>query len=373
MNAVGTVFMARNEKRSPLICNPENICPIDLSKPASTQSAQPKLGDTASVDTSGSCERSSDRHLSPLKTIHSNALPAKRVKRENSDALLGERHKYTSKFALFCEDCQVCLTSVTSLREHQLGKKHLSLVRAKLRALVDAVPFERTTDLDAGKEHSDENPGPKKSQFHPENELKDPFVRPADPNVSLAHFCHLCKVPLPDRSVIDAHIKGRRHQALMCALTTDRDHSNQSDSLLPPADDLEYPANTARSVSISIRGDDCRREFVENWVSDVAPHTAPTLDLNSVESVNQLDIKSVLKRVCLTQIISLLGAAHEVQLPASLSDEQLLAIISTKCTDYLCASSDKDDQSTTSWAPLAKLIQNNLLLCWCQQLTSLQS
>lgn len=351
---------------SAAISDQENVNPIDLSRSPAKKSAPFKCNETFRVNNDQGSSRSSVRLRSSLEAIHSNAESAKKLRMENSNALAQEKQEDISNPVVFCNECNIGLTSLTSLREHELGKKHLATVKAKARGVVDSALNGILTNPVENSRVSIKSPFPKTSQFPPEN---DPFIRQVDSfesSLLLPHtqFCELCRVPLPDPSSIEAHIKGRKHRTHLRLMNSVDNQSCQSDSVPPSAVDPEGPTTNTFSPA---KEDDCRQKFVENWVSTV---NTPTV---SAGSACQLDVRHVIRRICLTQIFSLLGSTGIVQSHSPLSDEQLLAMINSRCTEFLCASNCQCDSSADSSGSLVRLVQNNLLLCWCQQLRSLDN
>lgn len=350
---------------SAAICDQENVSPIDLSRSPAGKSAPFRCNENFLANNGQRSSRSSVRHRSSLEAIHSNAESAKKLRMENSNALLQEKREDISNPVAFCNECQIGLTSMTSLREHELGKKHLAVVKAKARGVVDCASNRVFTNPDEDDRISVKSP-PKTSQFPPKN---DPFIRQVDSfesSLLLPHtqFCDLCRVPLPDPSSIEAHIRGKKHRTHLRLMNSVDNRSCQSDSVPPSAVDPEGPTTNTFSPA---KENDCRQKFVENWVSTV---NTPTV---SAGSAYQLDVRHVIRRICLTQIFSLLGSTGIVQLHSPLSDEQLLAMINSRCTEFLCASNCQCDSAADSSDLLVRLIKNNLLLCWCQQLRSLDN
>ncbi|VDP69655.1 unnamed protein product [Echinostoma caproni] len=315
-----------------------------------------------------------------MKHIDSNTIPAKKIKRELS-LTPHEEQSEDCKIELICEPCQVKLTSMTSLRQHQSGKRHMAVVNARMQQQVFA-PDKNFTDVDdrnsilsATAAHSADKP-----ELITPMDLNDPFIRPGDNSQGsamftplMAYFCHLCNVPLPDRLSIALHIKGRRHQSLLRSLSANQNKENQL--VTPP---LEVNNTVCRSntpfydnpSTIVPREDEMKQKFVETWVSNATPHSDSGPNVTPLSAIDPLAIKNTVRRVCLTQILSLLGAQLETGQATALPDNQLLALISRKCTDSLYASNDLDENSSCS-PLLTKLIQSSLLMSWCQQLTSL--
>ncbi|KER27645.1 hypothetical protein X801_01036 [Opisthorchis viverrini] len=228
----------------------------------------------------------------------------------------------------FCEICKKRLNSLISLRQHESGKRHQKALTTSV-AMSPASSFGEDSVSSSNNRHSPTRyPLKGRTNLVDTLGLEPPFFAERSPTKNL--------------------------------LPHSRQNTNVPDQITPLGSAVM----------------DCCEKKLEN---DIPPRIDPEpITVSSRSSMCGLKVRDVLKRVCLTQMISLLSDQTGTPLPVSnsLEDEQILLQTLTSlcnCTLSNRSSNNYFDETLVESRFLSpnQLARDFLLLSWCQQLAML--
>ncbi|TGZ69306.1 hypothetical protein CRM22_003796 [Opisthorchis felineus] len=258
---------------------------------------------------------------------HSENNRAMTVERSSSNHRL-DVIEVDGKGCYFCKICKRQLNSLISLRQHESGKRHQNAL-ATSAAMSPASSFGEDSVSSSHHQHS-------------------PTRHPLKDRSNLLDILGLEPSFFAERSMTKN------------LLPHSRQNPNVSDQITPLGSTVM----------------DCLEKKLEN---DIPPRIEPEpITISSRSSICGLKVRDVLKRVCLTQMISLLSDQAGSPLPVtnSLEDEQiLLQTLTGLCNGTLSNRSSNNyfDETSVGSRVLSpnQLARDFLLLSWCQQLAML--
>ncbi|KAF8564137.1 hypothetical protein P879_07119 [Paragonimus westermani] len=308
-----------------------------------------------------------------------------------------------------CKPCQMRLTSLTSLREHEAGKRHQQVIAGQRRPR--APPNDSATSS-----CGDENVG-STILSSISNKLTDAESvqdskhqkRSFSATSSAPFFCEVCEVYLPHTSALETHVMGKKHRATLLACehiptmpphasryeatgvsklgNTNSDKENYNPILdrcsSTKSCDFEQPPPTQKHFRTGPDDrfiDACSDHMSSHSTVSPLPqsHSRACGESNLPPFVVQcLDMKTILKRVCLTQIITLLNDSNNLPCPALPNElwadnSDLLSLLDFVCRQSFISPPSRRSVDTTASShpvsPCEQLARNFLLLSWCQLL-----
>ncbi|KAF5394199.1 hypothetical protein PHET_12063 [Paragonimus heterotremus] len=315
-----------------------------------------------------------------------------------------------------CKPCQMRMNSLTSLREHEAGKRHQQVIAGQRR------PRAPPSDL-ATSSCSDENVSSTilssiANKLTDVESIQDPKLQKRSFSVTpnAPFFCEACEVYHPHISALETHVTGKKHRAASSVyehiptvpprtssnevtgvpklgnVSSDKENYNPDLNRCSSAKscDSEHPFSTQKhSWTVPhdrfCRSTDACSDYVSSHTT-VNPlphsHARPCMENNLSSLVaRDLNTKTILKRVCLTQIITLLNYSNNLPCPtlpneSRTDNSDLLSLLDFICRQSFISSLSRRsvDTTTSSHAdsPCEQLARNFLLLSWCQQLTMLE-
>ncbi|KAF6774665.1 hypothetical protein AHF37_05484 [Paragonimus kellicotti] len=336
---------------------------------------------------------------------------------QSSEKVSGEKLVDASlRNGVTCRPCQMRLTSLTSLREHEAGKRHQQVIagQRRPRASPNDLPTSSCGDENVSStilsSVANELTDVESSQ-DPKHQKRSFSVTPNAP-----FFCEVCEVYLSHTSGLETHVTGKKHRAALSVyehiltvpphascnevtgvpnlgnISSDKENCNPHLDRCSSAKscDFEHPPPTQKHSRTVPRDRSCRStDACSDYVfshSTVNPlphlHARPCKENNLPPFVAQdLDTKTILKRVCLTQIIALLNDSNNLPCPAlpnepRTDNSDLLSLLDFICRQsFISPLSRRSVDNTASSHAVSsceQLARNFLLLSWCQQLTMLE-
>ncbi|KAA3677343.1 uncharacterized protein DEA37_0011306 [Paragonimus westermani] len=311
-----------------------------------------------------------------------------------------------------CKPCQLRLTSLTSLREHEAGKRHQQVIAGQRRP---RAPPNDVPTSGCGDENVDSTIlSSISNELTDAESVQDPKHRKRSFSVTpgAPFFCEVCEVYLQHTSALETHVMGKKHRASLLAcehIPTVPQHASRNgatgvsklgntnsdkENYNPILDrcsstkscDFEQPPPTQKHFRTGPddRSIDAGSDHMSSH-STVSPlpqsHSRACEESNLPPFVvRNLDMKTILKRVCLTQIIALLSDSNNLPCPTLPNEpwtdnSDLLSLLDFVCRQsFISPLSRRSVDTTASSHPVLsceQLARNFLLLSWCQLLAML--
>ncbi|KAF7261282.1 hypothetical protein EG68_01346 [Paragonimus skrjabini miyazakii] len=315
-----------------------------------------------------------------------------------------------------CRPCQLRLTSLTSLREHEAGKRHQQVVARQRR--LRAPPGDSATSSCGDENVSSTILSSIANELTDVESIQDPKLQKRSFSVTpnAPFFCEVCEVYLPNTLALESHVTGKKHRAALSVYehipTVPPRASSNEVTGVPKLGNISNDKenyNPDLDRCSSVKSCDSGHPFPTQKHSWTVPHdrSCPSTDacsdyVSSHSTVNplphsnagpcrennlspsvarDLNTKTVLKRVCLTQIIALLNDSNNLPCPAlpnepRTDNSDLLSLLDFICRQSFISPLSRRSVDTTASShavsPCEQLARNFLLLSWCQQLTMLE-